>query len=171
MDESRFELTIKEDFDPIEAWIFHELMQNRSVEFTVLGRSMWPWIKAGERVMIRPHDGDHVCIGQVVLCWSPKAVVGERLSPLHRIIWLNSQQIFSKGDALPLLDLAYDRTQVIGVMDDLKPSLSCLKNNKKFLVSLWIRRMMSIGPLWPIAVGVSLGVGIILRYRHLGVRE
>ncbi len=64
-----------------------------SITFVAQGRSMSPFIRDGDTVIIAPTEGDP-CIGDVVLCRNTE---GNLL--LHRVIRKTAESVFTKGDA------------------------------------------------------------------------
>ena len=84
------------------------LKEGKPIRFFAQGRSMWPWIKAGDLVRIVPIDGP-LRRGDVVLIErSPGDVL------LHRLMEHQEGQLRLQGDHRNQDDGWFDRSQAIG---------------------------------------------------------
>lgn len=78
------------------------------ISFVARGRSMSPYIKDGDKIIIAPPRGNP-CIGDVVLCTSTE---GNLL--LHRVIGKTAGGVFTKGDAWLTGDSPIPYKNIIG---------------------------------------------------------
>lgn len=161
--------------DPVELWVYHELSHGRSVSLRVRGRSMYPWLRDGQRVLIRPIKPQDARLGLVVLSWRSHAPSGERLSALHRVVWLSSSSLWTKGDALPRLDDPAPRALLIGEAYGLCP-LAREQAGEGAQAREWVTRAqvaLCFGPLRSIMLGVSFGLGLalLIKDRALALRS
>ncbi|MBM66562.1 MAG: hypothetical protein CMH55_10045 [Myxococcales bacterium] len=84
------------------------LKEGKPIRFFAQGRSMWPWIKAGDLVRIVPIDGP-LRRGDVVLI---ERSPGDLL--LHRLMEHQEGQLRLQGDHRNEDDGWFDRSQAIG---------------------------------------------------------
>ena len=100
-------------------------------------------------------------LGMVVMFWSPHAPVDEQLSPLHRVLWYNARWVWTKGDSLPRFDEPKARKELFGEAFWLSKAQGHTK-------MCGLRGWVCFGGGWPIAVLLSLGLGLMVRLRHWG---
>ncbi len=95
--------------------IFALLREGRSVVVRAEGRSMHPFLRPGDAVVIRPlREGEGIVAGELVL------VEREGGRPvLHRVL-LPGRSLVVKGDALLGADLPFPRERVAGKASELR---------------------------------------------------
>jgi signal peptidase I len=111
IDESYFAATREKELNPIAA----KMRANGSVNFRVLGASMFPWIRSGDLVFVRKFAYEQASRGDVVLFER-----GERLF-VHRVIKVavtaagaGQRVLITKGDALDREDGPVARAEFLG---------------------------------------------------------
>jgi len=140
--------------DPVEDWVAEELSAGRAVQLKVLGGSMRPWLLSGERVVISPLPASALRLGHVVALWDPDAPPGQRLAPLHRVVYLNAEQVITKGDALMMLDDVRARELVLGRVTAISPSSA----ERSPLPLRRLRALLGLSPFCPVALAGSAAV-------------
>jgi len=90
--------------------IFSALQRGQHIRLTVKGGSMRPFIKSGDVVELEPVDR-LVRIGDVVLL---KCGSGEEGYVLHRVVRLQGEMIFIRGDAQDVADGPFAQGDVLG---------------------------------------------------------
>jgi hypothetical protein len=80
--------------DPVGTWALHALAAGEAVEFVARGRSMWPWLRDGDRLTLAPLQAAPR-VGEVV---AVRVELG--LGPVHRVIYRRRDgSVLLKGDA------------------------------------------------------------------------
>lgn len=75
------------------------------------GRSMWPTVRDGEVVEIRPASAESVVLGDVVLVEQGGALV------LHRVVGRQGELLVTRGDARPFPDPLVAPQAVLGRLE------------------------------------------------------
>ena len=158
--------------DPVEEWLIHELSAGRAVCFRALGGSMWPLVRAGERVTLEPlafakgaqperAPTRALRRGEVYVFLDAGAAEGARLSPLHRLVWARGGRAWCKGDALPLLDAPRPAGAALG-------RLAGVEGAGRLRAALAAPGGL-LGRLvgWALCVGQGAGRRIFIGARHL----
>ena len=148
--------------DPVEAWLLNELSQGRSAELKALGASMRPWIRSGDRLSLTPCVPSEVRVGGVYAFVDLTRSEGERLSPLHRVMWVNEGWVYCKGDSLPRLD---PRAQQGAVLARVSLAPLSVTREERFTrmkrLSFCVRAQGVSGALWPLALLTSLSYSVL----------
>lgn len=118
---------------PWEALAREHLAAGRVLVTKVCGQSMWPLIRDGERVEVRPRSGP-VEIGDVVL-----VMLGHKLV-LHRVVAIQSDGVVTKGDAVGWCDPPSRLGEVLGVVDRKGPSRPVLRGGAR-----WVAQVSRLG--------------------------
>ncbi|MCB9729902.1 MAG: S26 family signal peptidase [Deltaproteobacteria bacterium] len=87
------------------------LARGRSLPLLTSGYSMWPLIRPGRRVQVRPCGPRPLRRGDVVLIATPTDPV------LHRVLAVRADAILTKGDAVRHDDGWVPRRDVLGRLD------------------------------------------------------
>ncbi len=127
------------------------LKEGKPIRFFAQGRSMWPWIKAGDLVRIVPIDGP-LRRGDVVLIErSPGDVL------LHRLMEHQEGQLRLQGDHRNQDDGWFDRSQAIGKLAAIERKGRAIRISRfrALLLSRFLRR----------------ADGLLYRLRHFKVRR
>jgi hypothetical protein len=114
------------------------LESGNSVELPAMGYSMFPTLRPGDKVLVRPLDKGEVPVeGSVVVCLK-KGVKAQRYSDatqqdddipsggindilvMHRLIGIKDRDsgnpiFITRGDSLPTADLPWTRSQLLGI--------------------------------------------------------
>jgi hypothetical protein len=99
----------------VDAWLIMELKAGRSVTLRMTGASMRPYIASGARVTLSPRSHSALRRGDVAVFLTPQTDP-PILSSLHRVIWMTSRHVWTKGDGAPLSDRKHRRRDLLGVV-------------------------------------------------------
>lgn len=107
------------------------LQQGQEIRVTLGGVSMWPWLRKGDVVVVKPFSPpEEPRTGDVVVFCSGTKLIAHRL--LKRIENKGKTQYLTKGDALLKADHLLEREQLLGRIEVLERkgnSISC-RNSK-----------------------------------------
>ena len=104
-----------QEYALVDAWLIMELKAGRAVTLRMTGTSMRPHIASGARVTLSPLSHSALRRGDVALFLTSR-VDPPTLSTLHRVIWMTSRHVWTKGDGAPLIDRKHHRKDLLGVV-------------------------------------------------------
>ena len=96
----------------------------------VKGRSMWPFIREGDLVKIKPAKAHPIRIGDIAVCRKDSKII------IHRVMWkqkLNGEWRFlTKGDASLGFDKETGGADILGIVTAIERSGRILDTGKSF---------------------------------------
>jgi signal peptidase len=129
-----------------------------SVRVQVTGRSMRPFLRGGEILIIEPVGSRRLRVGDIVLFKD-----GQDRLVIHRIIQLREAFVQTQGDALNEPDLPVEITRIMGKVERVE------KGQSQLDLESWAQRirgwMLASSSLWRWRIR-RLGLSVKTRLRH-----
>lgn len=119
----------------------HDILQKGSIQITVNGNSMFPFLKNNDRIILNKAGLDQISIGDIVLTDK-----GNRLL-CHRVFKKNTNSLRTKADALIYSDELAQEKDLIGKVVVIRSGKKTIRLNTNFAKysGFLISRVMVIG--------------------------
>ncbi len=111
------------------------LKEGKNVKMSVLGNSMFPFLKSGDVIVLRPFCGERLCRWTAVFyCW-------KGLYMIHRIVGKESDCYRMRGDGNLWLQEEVRENEIVGVLVKAYHSngkcIDCLSKRWKYSAAIW----------------------------------
>lgn len=136
------------------------LEKGNDLRFRALGSSMFPSIRSGDVITVKPVESAAICVGDVVFYRRDGRVYAHRLIRKQR---MDGVFLFTtRGDYLPFSDPSINPTQVFGKVVSIERGRRIIRLDTPFQ-RRWGRALALISPLFYPLLSVVGGTFHILR--------
>ncbi len=135
-----------------------DIQQKGTLVITVIGNSMYPFLKSNDSIVLSAVSMVDICIGDIVLTYNGSRII------CHRIFRINNQAIQTKADAFIFPDWPVCEKDLIGRVIAKKSSERMIRFDTAYArhFGFFISRLMIVGAFLYIPVRLLRKIGRIL---------